>query len=231
MTARDQILSKIKHNLDRATDLDGNNPAIERIEAHQANLIPSRGRLVGDQLIDLFCEEAKRVNATITRVDHFDNVPTAVGAYLREHQLPAKIKLAPHPRLKSLDWQQTTSLMVADGRADGDDPVSVSLALGGVAETGTLVMASGPDTPTSLNFLPLDHIVVLDAADLAGDYEAVWAKIRAKAKEAGKSGQMPRTVNWITGPSRTADIEQTLLLGAHGPQRLHIILVDKEGDG
>ena len=38
-------------------------------------------------------------------------------------------------------------------------------------------------------------------------------------------GQMPRTVNWITGPSRSADIEQTLLLGAHGPQRLHVIVV------
>jgi L-lactate dehydrogenase complex protein LldG len=38
---------------------------------------------------------------------------------------------------------------------------------------------------------------------------------------------MPRNVNWITGPSRTADIEQTLLLGAHGPQRLHIVIVDE----
>lgn len=231
MTARDQILSKIKHNLDRPNDLEAQNAASQRIEAHQANLIPARGQVSRDQLIDLFCAEATRINATIDRTNHFDNVPNAVGAYLREHQLPATIKIAPHPRLKDLDWQQKTSLMVADGRADGDDPVSVSLALGGVAETGTLVMASGPDTPTSLNFLPLDHIIVLDADDLAGDYEAVWAKLRAKATAEGKPGEMPRTVNWISGPSRTADIEQTLLLGAHGPQRLHIIIVDKDQAG
>ncbi len=231
MTARDHILSKIKHNLDRSRDLESKSAAEERIEAHQTNLIPARGQISRDQLIDLFCAEATRVNATIQRTNLFDNVPDAVSAYLREHQLPATIKIAPHHRLRDLDWQQKTSLMVADGRADGDDPVSVSLALGGVAETGTLVMASGPDTPTSLNFLPLDHIIVVDADDIAGDYEAVWAKLRANAAENGKPGEMPRTVNWITGPSRTADIEQTLLLGAHGPQRLHIIIVDRDHAG
>lgn len=231
MTAREQILNKIKHNLDRPNDLDAQNPALGRIEAHQINLIPQRGQVSKDQLIDLFCAEATRINASVARIFHFDNVPNAVGDYLREHQLPAKIKIAPHPKLKNLEWQQKTSLMVSDGRAGGDDAVSVSLALGGVAETGTLVLTSGPETPTSLNFLPLDHIVVLDADDLAGDYEAVWAKLRAKAVEDGRPGQMPRTVNWVSGPSRTADIEQTLLLGAHGPQRLHIIIVDKETAG
>ena len=137
-------------------------------------------------------------------------------------KIKTKIKIAPHDSLQSLNWQQKTSLMVDEGRGKGDDGVSVSVAYGGVAETGTLVMSSGPQTPTSLNFLPLDHIVVLEADRIAGDYEAVWERLRA---ESGP-GKLPRTVNWITGPSRTADIEQTLLLGAHGPQRLHILIVD-----
>jgi L-lactate dehydrogenase complex protein LldG len=47
-----------------------------------------------------------------------------------------------------------------------------------------------------------------------------------KQQAGGGATLMPRTVNWITGPSRTADIEQTLLLGAHGPQRLHILIVN-----
>jgi len=223
MSARDDILGKLKSKLGHADALDGGNPALMHIQEHHKNLIPKRGDLDRAQRIDLFCQEATRVNATIHLLASMDGVPNQVSDYLREHQLPAKIKIAPHPSLKSLDWQLKTSLMVDEGRGAGDDGVSVSMAYGGVAETGTLVMASGPETPTSLNFLPLDHIVVVQADDIAGNYEAVWARIREKSGP----GKLPRTVNWITGPSRTADIEQTLLLGAHGPQRLHILIVDQ----
>jgi len=223
MSARDEILGKLKSKLGHDNAPNGDNPALLHIQEHHKNLIPKRGDLDKAQRVDLFCQEATRVNATINRLTSMDDVPDQVSAYLREHQLPAKIKIAPHPDLKALDWQQKTSLMVDEGRGVGDDGVSVSMAYGGVAETGTLVMASGPETPTSLNFLPLDHIVVVRADDIAGNYEAVWERIRAKSGP----GKLPRTVNWITGPSRTADIEQTLLLGAHGPQRLHILIVDQ----
>jgi len=97
----------------------------------------------------------------------------------------------------------------------------VSHASAAVAETGTLVLTSGPDNPTTLNFLPDVHIVVVDAADIASDFETVMARLR----ERYGTGTMPRTVNMITGPSRSADIEQTLLLGAHGPRKLHVIVV------
>ena len=83
------------------------------------------------------------------------------------------------------------------------------------------MLLSGPDNPTTLNFLPDTHIVVVDADDIAGDYETVWQRIRALYG----TGKLPRTVNMITGPSRSADIEQTLILGAHGPRALHILVV------
>jgi L-lactate dehydrogenase complex protein LldG len=83
-------------------------------------------------------------------------------------------------------------------------------------------MTSGAENPSTLNFLADNHIVVVSGKDMTGDYEAMWDKVRATF---GK-GRMPRTVNMITGPSRLADIEQTLLLGAHGPRRLHIIVVN-----
>ena len=111
---------------------------------------------------------------------------------------------------------------ISTGPSDGRQLVSVSHAMAGVAETGTLVLVSGKDNPTTLNFLPDNHIVVLDAADLAGDLETVFARLREKFGE----GVLPRVVNMITGPSRSADIEQTLILGAHGPRRLHVIVVD-----
>jgi L-lactate dehydrogenase complex protein LldG len=119
-----------------------------------------------------------------------------------------------------MPWSETT-LEVATGRSDGNDPNAVSHAFGGVAESGTLAMVSGSENPTTLNFLPDNHIVVISAADIAGDYETIWRRLR---DQFGK-GTMPRTVNMITGPSRSADIEQTLLLGAHGPRTLHIIIV------
>lgn len=226
MSGREAILGKLKSRLDRSSDLRGENPARRHIQAHKKNLIPKRGELTQEQRLELFCQEAEKVNASIVNVGSYDDIPTVVGDYLRNHQLPAQIKVAPDPRIKNLDWTAKTSLMVNDGRADGDDPVSVSHAIGGVAETGTLVLTSGPDSPTSLNFLPLDNIVVVAADDIAGNYEALWDVIRQRAAENGTPGDLPRTVNWITGPSRTADIEQTLLLGAHGPQRLHIIIVE-----
>ena len=94
------------------------------------------------------------------------------------------------------------------------------MAFAGIAETGTLALVSGPANPTTLNFLPDNHIVVLRKEDVVADYESVFAMLRTAY---GKGGA-PRTLNFVTGPSRSADIEQTLLLGAHGPRRLHIVI-------
>jgi L-lactate dehydrogenase complex protein LldG len=112
-------------------------------------------------------------------------------------------------------------LALRRGRAEASDHVSITGAMAGIAETGTLVMASGPDHPVSLNLLPDTHVVVLREADIVAGYEEVWELLRARY---GKNG-MPRTVNTITGPSRTGDIEQTIELGAHGPRRMHIVVV------
>ena len=82
-----------------------------------------------------------------------------------------------------------------------------------------MVLLSGPDSPTSLNFLPDYHVVLVRAPQLVRHIEDVWQRLRER-------GDVPRTVNFITGPSKTADVEQTLQLGAHGPRSLHVIYVD-----
>jgi len=115
-------------------------------------------------------------------------------------------------------------LRVSAGPSDGGDPVSLVPAFAGVAETGTLVLPSGAGTPTTFNFLPDTQIVLLEAGDIVGAYEEVWPRLRARYG----AGRMPRTVNLVTGPSRSADIEQRLLMGAHGPRRLHILLIDDQ---
>ena len=111
------------------------------------------------------------------------------------------------------------------GRAEDADQVGVTACFAAIAETGTLMLTSGPESPTRNNFLPDTHIVVLRGAQVVASYEDGWARLRAERTTAGQS-PMPRTVNFITGPSRTGDIEQRIELGAHGPRRLHIVLID-----
>ncbi len=169
----------------------------------------------------LFAAMAEKVSASVERVASPEDVPAAVAHYLRDHNLPLEILTGADPALAALPWEREPHLERRTGASDGHDAVSLSRAFGGVAESGTLVLLSGPDNPTTLNFLPDTHLVMLAADDVAGDYETVLARIRERF---GK-GVLPRTVNLVTGPSRSADIEQTLILGAHGPRALHIFIV------
>jgi L-lactate dehydrogenase complex protein LldG len=160
-------------------------------------------------------------NGTSALLPSAADVPAAVADFLRAHNLPMQVRRGDDSRLAALPWDSQRTLDVSTGASDGHQLVAVSHAFGGVAETGTLVMASGSDNPTTLNFLPDTHIVVLDAKDIAGDYETVWAHVR----EQYGIDALPRAINMITGPSRSADIGQILILGAHGPRRLHVLIV------
>jgi L-lactate dehydrogenase complex protein LldG len=225
MNAREAVLGKVRRALAVSGSEADRKAAVEqRLANPVAGVIPERGQLESAARIDLFCKMAEAVQAGVTRVASPDDVPEAIAGYLRQHNLPAEIRLGADSRLAGLPWEKTPNLTRKSGPSDGRDPTSVSHAFGGVAETGTLVLHSGADNPTTLNFLPDTHIVVVNASDIAGDYETVWQRIRTTF---GK-GVMPRTVNWVSGPSRSADIEQTLLLGAHGPRALQIVVVGGE---
>jgi L-lactate dehydrogenase complex protein LldG len=220
-SAREDILGTIRRSLGvRGNERTRRSIVEERIERAPRGLIPARGQVSGKERIDLFVAQATGAQATISQVADPSEVPAAIAEYLRSHNLPADLRMGGDERLKSMPWGQT-ALDVREGVSDGSDLNGVSHAFGGVAETGTLVLVSGPDNPSTLNFLPDNHIVVLDAKDVQGDYEEVWSRIRF----AYGKGEMPRTVNYVTGPSRSGDIEQTILLGAHGPRRLHIVVV------
>jgi L-lactate dehydrogenase complex protein LldG len=225
MSGREAVLGKVRRALAVSGSEADRKAAVEQRLANPATgVIPERGQLEPTARVDLFCKMAEAVQAGVTRIASTDDVPEAIAGYLRQNNLPAEIRLGADGRLAGLPWEKTPNLTRKSGPSDGRDLTGVSHALGGVAETGTLVLLSGTDNPTTLNFLPDTHIVVVEAADIAGDYETVWQRIRTTF---GK-GVMPRTVNWVTGPSRSADIEQTLLLGAHGPRALQIIVVGGE---
>ena len=218
---RDQILGGIRAGLGRGKLEDPARAALEvRLTAHRRNLVPARAAALDHAgQVALFVKMAEEVDATVARVAGVAEVPGAVADYLSRQNLPARLVMTPDPTLDDIPWDARPLLEIRRGRAEDGDAAGITGAFAAVAETGTLMLVSGPDTPTRNNFLPDTHVVVLRASEVVAAYEDGWDRLRA-------AGAMPRTVNFITGPSRTGDIEQRLVLGAHGPRRLHIVLIE-----
>lgn len=183
-------------------------------------LVPARGKVAGPALIELFKRYLGIASTTLDEVASDAEVPAAIARYLSSRNLPAKLRVAPDARVSGLPWSSQPLLEVSTGASDGFDEVSVTPALAGVAETGTLILQSGAETPATLHFLPDTHIVVMKTSEVVGTYEEALEKLKVLS-----GGKMPRTVNFVTGPSRSADIGKILLMGAHGPKRLHVVLV------
>lgn len=220
-TPRDTVLNGIRAALRRGPlSSEASAAADARLTARAAQVVPAIARGEGAVLVERFVGNAEGAAATVERIAPADLGP-AVARFLRAHNLAGEIAVAADTRLDALE--RTDPLTVhRRGRPAGDDTVGVSHALVGLAETGTLMLASGPDSPSTLNVLPDTHIVVLRTGDVVGGLEDGWARLRAAHPDGP-----PRTVHLVTGPSRTGDIEQTIQLGAHGPRRLHILLVDE----
>jgi len=219
-TAREEILGNVRKALNKGDICEAPEVAA-RIEEHSPNTIPGRATGPDTERTAVFIEEAERSGATVTHIADATDLSTAVADYLESIGAAPRVRAAPHPLLKDALAKQDL-LEITQGPSGGADPVALTAAFAGVAETGTLVLYSGPDSPTTLNFLPDTDIVLLPETRIVGAYEDAWTALR----QAMGDGIMPRTVNWITGPSRSADIEQTLLMGAHGPRRLHIVILD-----
>jgi len=103
--------------------------------------------------------------------------------------------------------------------ATGDDKVGLSGSYCAIAETGTLMLLSGRDTHGTTSLLPDTHIAIVQTSRIVRSMEDAFDLLRKE------HGSLPRQVAFVSGPSRTADIEMTLVLGIHGPYRVHIILV------
>lgn len=222
MATRDDILARIRRSLAVPADDSQRSATIaKRMADAPRGIIPARGQLGHAEQIELFETMAIKAAASVVRVAAINDVPKAVADYLKSKNLPADIRMGDDLLLASAGWDKHPQLEVRKGASDGHDMSGLSHAFAGIAETATLYLTSGPDNPTTLNFLPEHHIVVLEASAIVGDMEEALGLLRARE---GK-GQMPRALNMITGPSRSGDIEQIILMGAHGPRALHIVIV------
>lgn len=218
MSSRERILGAIRSALGAGAP-ERDPAAVEaRLAAHAKGLVPARGQLAAAARIKLFIAMAEEASATVTRVGALVEVPGAIAGYLADHNLPAVARLAAD--LDHIPWHEAPLLDLAKGRAEDADKVSITGAFAGIAETGTVMALSGSGHPTTLNILPETHVVVLRGDQIVGAYEEAWDNLRASGRGT------PRTVMLITGPSRSGDIEQIMQLGAHGPKRLHLVIVD-----
>jgi L-lactate dehydrogenase complex protein LldG len=223
VSARETILGRVRASRNRPDEEAARKIVAERLAGHARHLQPARIALDHAGLVALFAEKAGAVDATLETIASENDVPEAVARYLRGRNLPAEAAVAAHPDLDRLDWHAGT--MTVHRRAPEDaDRVGINRPFCAVAETGTMVFASGPQSPATMNFLPETHIAVLRRSEIVAGYEDAWDRLRAAGR--GRGEALPRTVNLVTGTSRTGDIEQILQLGVHGPRYVHILVIE-----
>jgi L-lactate dehydrogenase complex protein LldG len=215
MSAREKILSRIR----KAQGRGGSRPApaehaaIETyLRAHPRGTPPP----VEDDLVARFRARAEALLCTCEQIAGEADVPAAVARYLRAGNLP--LSGCVWPALAHLDWNGA-GVLLAPRAAQDSDAVGVTGVFAAIAETGTLVLASGPDTPATVSLLPETHVAIVPAARIVAHMEDAWGLARTEF------GELPRAVNFVSGPSRTADIDQQIVLGAHGPYRVHVVLL------
>ena len=211
MSARDEILGRVRAGLAKGDAGSRRAAALARLQAHPPGPRPT---LAGD-LVARFRDKTQSLASTVEQVDDYAAVPARVAAYLASLGLPAQAVTALD--VAGLDWA-AAGLAWRSGVAVDADPVGISGCFCAIAETGTLMLLSGAATPASVSLLPETHIALVPAARIVATMEDAFALLRAE------HGGLQRAVNFISGPSRTGDIEQTIVLGAHGPCRVHLIL-------
>lgn len=220
MAARENILSRIRVNQKKpgATSPAELAQAASFIATHPQGPRPSAD---WPDLIAHFKQQANSMASTVDEIRSRAEIPAAVARYLS--QLDLATTGIGWPEFSALDWNSAGITMEFRPATDSDK-LGITGCYCAIAETGTLLLTSSPATPNATSLLPDTHIAIVSTSRIVVGMEEAWSLVRTELK------QPPRACSFISGPSRTADIEQTLVIGAHGPYRVHIILLDEPYD-
>jgi L-lactate dehydrogenase complex protein LldG len=212
MNARDEILTRLKE------------------QSREVSLPPPwRSRRQFEDLAERFTQALTAVKGEVWRVDNLEAALEQVDRLL--HEIEAETAVANlQPPLDVIDlsgrWPGVT--WQVSGELEGDDrdaqrafAASADIGLSGVdaalAETGTVVVSSGPGRSRLTTLLPPVHLALAPNSSLTIDI-FTWAAARGE--------DLPAAITLISGPSKTADIEQTMAIGVHGPKRFIVVLYD-----
>lgn len=211
MSARDEILQRVRAGLGKADFAE------RRTICEAALAQPERGpqpEMPAD-LVVRFVEKALSLSSSVERLASSADVPAAVARFLAAGGWGNQLVLSADQ--VALSWA-ANGLEVAVRPAVDTDRVGLTGCFCAIAETGTVMLLSGEESPATLSLLPETHIAVVAESRIVATMEDAFALLRAER------GGIPRAINFVSGPSRTGDIEQTIVLGAHGPCRVHLIV-------
>lgn len=213
--ARNEILNRLRQSLARQGTIEPS--IVQSLKRRIAQPTVHPQPQLEQDLTQRFIAKLKAVHVTVEELDSLEAVANGVTRYLRSQSLGQHLVVSKALLKEKIAWPD--QLHIEYRRARDEDRVTMTGVFAAVAETGSVVLLSSPQSPTTLNFLPEDHIVLVHEERIVPYIEDVWTLLRKNNRG------LPRTVNFITGPSKTADVEQTIHYGAHGPRRLHIMLV------
>ncbi|MDA8417307.1 MAG: LUD domain-containing protein [Betaproteobacteria bacterium] len=206
MTSRDLILARIRQRRGTTSSPPDNTPLAG---TSGQNLHP----IDATERIKLFQRQALAMGCQLRPCSSRDMVLPTLQALLND--LPGHSRVA-WPQLRR--WLESASLGCRFGSAHSTDQIGITGCAGAIAETGSLILTTGPDTPDSVSLLPEIHIALVCHDNIVVDLEAAWKHLAQRAD------WPPRGVTLVSGPSRTADIEQQVVIGAHGPAQVIILL-------
>ncbi|NTV72356.1 MAG: lactate utilization protein C [Azonexaceae bacterium] len=212
MSAKDEILERVRRGVGKDRFAERRAAAVASLKSAERGPQPT----MSADLVGRFRAKAEYLSSTVAGVAMLAEVPAAVAAYLAANGLAGEAVATAD--VGRLDWAGSGLRVEARPAVDADK-TGISGCFCAIAETGTLMLLSGPDTPATVSLLPETHIALVDVSRIVATMEDAFALLRAE------HGSLPRAVNFISGPSRTGDIEQTIVLGAHGPCRVHLILI------
>lgn len=212
-SARAQIFARLRHTC-RAADAEDIARALPAVDSAPGAPLPS------SDLATAFLANVLKNKGTIDCVANRSLAVKALADYIYSHFRSHRLVAGNDANLAAMPWREA-GVLPRFGTIEPGEPVAVSYALLGIAETGATVLRTGKANPAANNLLGEHHIVLVDSARLVANMEQAWAGLRQEMDRGGR----PRGLNFIAGPSSTADIEGQLVYGAHGPRHWHVVLV------
>jgi L-lactate dehydrogenase complex protein LldG len=212
--ARDDILAGIRTRL----GVSARSPT-DALAAERARLLPPAFVRTAPDLAVLFMEKLKTTAAGISLLPSVAGLPQHIAELLHERGLPPVLHLAEEPVLRALGWQGA-GIQLRDGLELMRSGTVVSGGAAGVAETGSLLITTAGPTQPEHNLFAELHVVVIERSRIVATIEDAWCVATAAG--------VPRGILFVSGPSRTGDIEMTLELGVHGALAVHVVLIGPE---
>lgn len=215
MSARENILARIRRQTGKAGVTSESDLAAVRvhISRHERGPVPT---FALHDPVQHFIEECARLSTTITEVAGLADLTHEVARYIASASLQPRC--VGWPEFGALDWQ-AAGIHYDNRPANGNDLIGITGCFCAIGETGTLLLLGAPDTPKSTALLPETHICIVKKSRMVPTMEDAFKLMR------NELGEPPRATFFVSGPSRTADIEQTIVIGAHGPYRVHVVLI------